>query len=169
MKRQDVALSLRMGLRLLWRELRAGELTVLLFALLVAVAAMSSVALFSDRIDSALTRQASQLLAADLVVNSRSVPPDTWQQQAAANTLRSARSASFPSMVFAREQATLVNLKPSAMATRCVAKCSCAAAMACVMAPCARHAEKSGRMRGCCKSWGCSWATRCVSASAASG
>lgn len=111
MRRQDLGLSLRMGLRLLWRELRAGELTVLLFALLVAVAAMSSVALFSDRIDSALTRQASQLLAADLVVNSRSVPPDAWQQQAAANMLRSARSASFPSMVFAREQATLVNLK----------------------------------------------------------
>ncbi|MEQ6291339.1 ABC transporter permease [Vogesella sp. GCM10023246] len=107
----SLRLSLRMGARLLWREMRAGELSVLLFALLVAVAAMSSVAFFSDRIDSALTRQASQLLAADLVVNSRNPAPPAWQQQAAARQLRTAHSASFPSMVFAREQATLVTLK----------------------------------------------------------
>ena len=50
-------LSWLMGWRLLRRELKSGELTVLALALLVAVAAMSSVAFFADRIDSALTRQ----------------------------------------------------------------------------------------------------------------
>ncbi|SCK06708.1 ABC transporter permease [Vogesella sp. LIG4] len=111
MKAGSLRLSLRMGLRLLWRELRAGELTVLLFSLLVAVAAMSSVAFFSARIDGALTRQASQLLAADLVVNGREPAPLDWQRQAEAGGLRTARSATFPSMVFARDQATLVTLK----------------------------------------------------------
>ena len=77
-----------MGWRLLRRELKSGELTVLALALLVAVAAMSSVAFFADRIDSALTRQASQLLAADLVINSRKPPEAAWQQQAQAQGLR---------------------------------------------------------------------------------
>ena len=40
-----------------------------LFFVGVAVAAMTSVAFFSDRIERALTQQASQLLAADLVLN----------------------------------------------------------------------------------------------------
>lgn len=104
-------LSLQMGWRLLRRELRAGELTVLLLALLVAVTAMSSVAFFSDRIEQALTRQASQLLAADLVSNGNRPPPDAWRQQAAQRGLLQAEAATFPSMVFAREQAVLATLK----------------------------------------------------------
>ena len=104
-------LSWLMGWRLLRRELKSGELTVLALALLVAVAAMSSVAFFADRIDSALTRQASQLLAADLVVNSRAPAEAAWQQRAQAQGLRQVATATFPSMVFAREQAVLANLK----------------------------------------------------------
>ena len=100
-----------MGWRLLRRELKSGELTVLALALLVAVAAMSSVAFFADRIDSALTRQASQLLAADLVVNGRAPAEPAWQQRAQAQGLRQVPTAIFPSMVFAREQAVLANLK----------------------------------------------------------
>ena len=58
---------MRLALRMMRRELRAGELTVLLAALLVAVAAMSSVGFFTNRVDRALHLQASQLLAADVV------------------------------------------------------------------------------------------------------
>ena len=61
---------MRLALRMMRRELRAGELTVLLAALLVAVAAMSSVGFFTNRVDRALHLQASQLLAADVVINS---------------------------------------------------------------------------------------------------
>lgn len=42
---------MRLALRMMRRELRAGELTVLLAALLVAVAAMSSVGFFTNRVD----------------------------------------------------------------------------------------------------------------------
>ena len=105
------ALSWLMGWRLLRRELRAGELTVLLLALLVAVSAMSSVAFFSARIEQALSRQASQLLAADLVVNGNTPAQPVWQQQAQTGRLQQATVTTFPSMVFAREQAVLTSLK----------------------------------------------------------
>lgn len=103
--------AVRMSARLLWRELKSGELTVLLLALLVAVAAMSSVALFSDRIEQALRRQASQLLAADLVVNSNKAPDSRWQAEAARLNLKQAEALSFPSMAVANGQATLATYK----------------------------------------------------------
>ena len=101
----------QMGWRLLRREWRAGELTVLALALLVAVTARSSVAFFAGRIEQALTRQAGQLLAADLVASSDHVLPQAWRQQALAAGLVPGDSATFPSMVFAREQAALATLK----------------------------------------------------------
>ena len=53
------------GLRLLMREWRAGELHVLVAALVVAVAAVTAVGFFTDRVERAMTLQASELLAAD--------------------------------------------------------------------------------------------------------
>ena len=56
--------------RMTQRDWRAGELRFLLLALVVAVAAVSSVGFLVDRMNSALTRDASELLGADLVVRS---------------------------------------------------------------------------------------------------
>ncbi|WP_230370413.1 hypothetical protein [Paludibacterium denitrificans] len=61
---------LLLALRFARRELLAGELTVLALALVVAVTAMTSVGFFSDRVARGLTTQATQLLAADLVLSS---------------------------------------------------------------------------------------------------
>lgn len=93
------------------RELAAGELTVLALALLVAVTALSSVAFFSDRLERALTREATHLLAADLVINADAPLDARFEQQAAARGLKIARSASFPSMAASSEQATLATFK----------------------------------------------------------
>ena len=65
---------LALALRLMRRELAAGELSVLLAALVVAVAAMSSVGFFTDRVDRALHQQAPQLLGAGLVLEAG--PPE---------------------------------------------------------------------------------------------
>ena len=54
------------ALRMTRRDWRAGELRFLLIALVVAVAALSSVGFFVDRMRSALARDAHQLLGADL-------------------------------------------------------------------------------------------------------
>src|SRR5258706_10683882 len=55
---------------MLARDWRGGELGVLAAALVVAVASVTSVAFFSDRVSRALVRDAHQLLGADLVLAS---------------------------------------------------------------------------------------------------
>ena len=52
------------------RDWRAGELRLLAMALVIAVAAVTSVGFFVDRLRLGLERDAAQLLAADLVLSS---------------------------------------------------------------------------------------------------
>ncbi|MGD9951484.1 MAG: ABC transporter permease [Burkholderiales bacterium] len=59
---------MRLAFRMLARDWRAGELRVLAAALVVAVASVTSVAFFADRVSRALVRDAHQLLGADLVL-----------------------------------------------------------------------------------------------------
>jgi len=54
--------------RMLARDWRAGELGVLAAALVIAVASVTSVGFFADRVSQALERDAHQLLGADLVL-----------------------------------------------------------------------------------------------------
>src|SRR4029078_2751688 len=56
------------SLRMLQRDWRAGELRVLAAALLIAVASVTTVGFFADRVSQALVRDAHQLLGADLVL-----------------------------------------------------------------------------------------------------
>ncbi|MDH5342947.1 MAG: hypothetical protein OEW79_08970, partial [Betaproteobacteria bacterium] len=57
-----------LALRLLARDWRARELTLVALAVVVAVASVTTVDFFTDRVYQALSRQANQLLGADLVV-----------------------------------------------------------------------------------------------------
>ncbi|MEN3029646.1 ABC transporter permease [Chromobacterium amazonense] len=101
----------RLVTRFIRRELAAGELTILGLALLVAVAAMSSVAFFSDRVEKALTTQATQLLAADLVLSGNQPAPEALRAEARRRGLQTADNITFPSMAFAGGQATLAQYK----------------------------------------------------------
>ena len=60
--------ALRLGSRLLYRDARAGELTLLVLALMLAVASMTSVGFLADRIQQALHLEARQLLGGDLLL-----------------------------------------------------------------------------------------------------
>ena len=60
--------DLKLALRLLLRDWRAGELRILAIALVVAVTSVTSVGFFADRVRQALVRDAHQLLGADLVL-----------------------------------------------------------------------------------------------------
>ena len=62
--------SLAFALRNLLRDLKSGELAVLVLALLVAVAALTAVGFFTSRIGLAVERQAGEVLAADLRLQS---------------------------------------------------------------------------------------------------
>ena len=59
--------ELGLGLRLALRTLRSGELTLLVAALALAVAAMATVSVFTDRTRLALEREANRLLGRTFV------------------------------------------------------------------------------------------------------
>ena len=69
---------MKQALRMLARDWRAGELRVLAMALVIAVAAITSVAFFADRVGQRL-RDAHQLLGADLVL----VSDHPWPRESA--------------------------------------------------------------------------------------
>lgn len=83
------------------RDWRAGELRLLAAALVVAVAAVSSVGFFVDRMKSALSLQARQLLGADLVVAADQRLPSAFGESARTSGLAVAETVNFPSMALA--------------------------------------------------------------------
>ena len=91
-------LFFRLGWQTLWRDLRAGELRLLMVAVALAVAALSSVGFFSDRLQGGLQRDAMQLLGGDVVVASDNPAPAAFADKARALGLQAATSISFPTM-----------------------------------------------------------------------
>ena len=94
----EALMTLRHALRMTRRDWRAGELRFLLAALAVAVAALSAVGFFVDRMNAALERDATELLGADLLVRSDYPLREAWRAEALARGLTSADVVSFPSM-----------------------------------------------------------------------
>jgi putative ABC transport system permease protein len=102
---------LALSWRALRRDWRAGELKVLAAALAIAVAGMTSVGFFTDRVRLAMSEQASELLAADLVVASAQPSRSEWEAHAASLGVQSARIAGFPSVVLSGDRTQLVEVK----------------------------------------------------------
>lgn len=92
---------LRLSWILLRRDWRAGELRLLVVALAVAVAAISTVGFFIDRLGSALSSQATQLLGGDVVVSADQPVPPAWIDEAVRRGLATAQTVGFPSMALA--------------------------------------------------------------------
>lgn len=99
------------ALRSFGRELRSGEVIVLLAAVALAVAALTAVGFLTDRIGKAVARQANEILAADLRLRSQEPIPDSWGETAARYDLRVARTQTFPSVVFAGDASALATIK----------------------------------------------------------
>ena len=98
-----------------WRDFRAGELRLLMVAVMLAVAALTAVGFFANRLEAALARDAGALLGGDAVIASDQPPPPAFAAQAKALGLRLATSTSFPSMARAPDErggeARLVSVK----------------------------------------------------------
>jgi len=88
----------RLAARQTWRDFHAGELRLLALAVVLAVAALTAVAFFADRLNAGLARDARQLLGGDAVLASDQPAPPGLAQQAQALGLQTATSAGFPSM-----------------------------------------------------------------------
>ncbi|MDP3186866.1 MAG: FtsX-like permease family protein [Limnobacter sp.] len=97
------------------RQSRRSSFRILFVALVLAVAAISSVGVFSARIEAALVRDASQMLGGDLVIESkRNVASSTWLpilDKPEYASLKRAQSVVFPSVVPADSVDLLVSLK----------------------------------------------------------
>jgi putative ABC transport system permease protein len=96
---------------MLARDWRAGELRVLAAALVVAVAGITSVGFFADRIGQGLARDAHQLLGADLVLVSDHPFDARFGEQIAAAGLERASGVNFVSMAIAGDKSQLAGVK----------------------------------------------------------
>jgi len=93
--------SFGFALRSLTRDLKAGELTVLLVAIVLAVTSMTAVGFFTDRVARAVQAQAAETLAADLVIRSPTVIDQRFLTMAADAGLRTVSAFSFPTVAIA--------------------------------------------------------------------
>jgi putative ABC transport system permease protein len=100
-----------LAIRLLWRDGRAGELSILVLALIIAVTSSTAIALFADRLQRTMTNQAAEFLAADLVVESTSVISVDWQAKAAELQLAQAQTAEFSSVLIEHDELLLASIK----------------------------------------------------------
>jgi putative ABC transport system permease protein len=98
------------AIRSFGRELRSGEVIVLLAAVALAVAALTAVGFLTDRIGRAVARQANEVLAADLRLRSPEEIPSEWREAARRFDLQTADTQSFPSVVFAGEANALATI-----------------------------------------------------------
>ena len=90
---------LRQAIRMTARDWRAGELTMLLLALVLAVAALSSVGFLADRLHQGLERDARRMIGADFIVRADHPVDPVFTEQARTLGLNTASTAIFPSMI----------------------------------------------------------------------
>lgn len=77
----------------------------------IAVTALTAVAFFTDRVDTALSHQGAKLLAADLVIEHGDPPRTEFIVEAEKRGLKTVRILEFPSVLFYGEKPILVQVK----------------------------------------------------------
>lgn len=103
----DIALAMR----LLARDWRAGELTMIAVAVFIAVASVTTVEFFTDRVHQALTLQANQLLGADLVISGDRPLGGQFAVEASRRGLQVSDMLRFPSMAARDTRSVLAEIK----------------------------------------------------------
>ena len=93
----------QLGSRTLWRDLRSGELRLLVLAVTLAVAALTAVGFFADRLQGGMQRDARQLLGGDAVIVSDNPPPPAFEAKARGLGLQVVETLGFPTMARATE------------------------------------------------------------------
>ena len=100
-----------LALKMLWRDWRAGEVTLLFVAIVIAVGSLTTVGFFTNRVQLALTQQSNQLLGADLsIVSDRPFTAD-FASEARARGLAVTRALRFPSMATFGDETQLADVK----------------------------------------------------------
>ena len=111
MKHVPISRLAHLALRQLLRDARAGELRVLFFALLIAVAASTAIGYFGARLNDAMLLRATEFLGADLVLRG-SAPAEPEQIEAGIEQkLELARVVEFSSVVATDDNLQLTSVK----------------------------------------------------------
>jgi putative ABC transport system permease protein len=103
--------TLRFALSVLARDLKSGELTVLALAVTIAVAALTAVGFFTNRIGQAVELQAAEVIAADLRLQSTIPISAAVIAEAKRRGLQTAHTTTLVSVVFFGEQNQLTALR----------------------------------------------------------
>ncbi|MBX3640688.1 MAG: ABC transporter permease [Nitrosomonas sp.] len=102
---------IRLAFFMLWRDWRAGELYILVLALIVAVSGMTTVGFFADRVEKTLLQESNRLLGADLLIISTRPLSDHYFTEAQLRGLNTATIIKFPSMVSNGEANQLAEIR----------------------------------------------------------
>lgn len=102
---------MKLAFNLLRRNWRSGELKLLGFSLMLAVAVLSGIAIFTDRLETTLISESNSVLGADYIVRGSSPHDSVWSSAAEQVDIRQTQAALFSSMVFAGEEMHLASVK----------------------------------------------------------
>jgi putative ABC transport system permease protein len=100
-----------LAINLLRRNWRSGELKLLGFSLLLAVAVLSGISIFTDRLESTLISESNSVLGADYIVRGSQPHNPDWPVTAAKENIQQTQAALFSSMVFAGDEMHLASVK----------------------------------------------------------
>ena len=106
--------TLNLAWRLFKHEAKRGELTIILLAIILSVASVLSLSLFSERLQSALTDKSAEFIAADRVLKSRKPVDESWIEKAKEFNLNTANQVYTRSMAFSGDNMMLVDLRAAA-------------------------------------------------------
>jgi len=98
-------------LRVFFRDLVSGNLNTLVGALILAVAAISTTGILSDRLDRSVGEEAGKILGADIVIRGRSEIPPHWREVANRLQLKHIESIEFGTMLLEGDETLLVGVK----------------------------------------------------------
>jgi len=101
----------KLSFRMLYRDWRAGELNVLVLALVIAISGLTTVGFFADRVEMGLARESNQLLGADLLVISSQPLPEHYVNEASRLGLTVSSVTKFPSMISNGDNNLLTEIK----------------------------------------------------------
>lgn len=105
------AMPRQLAWRLFKHEAKRGELSIILFAIILSVAAVLSLSLFSERLQGALTDRSAEFIAADRQLSARAPLDPEWVSAAHTYNLATALQTSTRSMAFANDELALVDLR----------------------------------------------------------
>ena len=103
--------TLSLAWRLLLRDWKSGELTVLGIALVIAVTSLTAVAFLTDRVGHAVELRAAESLAADLRLGSSQPLPEQYIRMGEQAGLQTASMLIMPSVVFEDDRSTLSSIR----------------------------------------------------------